>query len=222
MGDDDKRVDVSDFIRQAWDKGQPSGWFEPVYQAATSGEGRVPWARMQAHSLLADWLEHAGIRGDGRRALVIGCGLGDDAEALNRHGFDVVAFDISPTAIDWAQERFAGSGVEYLVADLFDLPAEWRGAFDFVLEINTLQALPYDKMPEAARNIADCVNPGGDLLVICFGREPDDPHQGIPWPLSRKELATLTEAGLTETAFDVYPSGEMYQFRVRYHRDPSV
>ncbi|MCC5670705.1 class I SAM-dependent methyltransferase [Nostoc sp. CHAB 5784] len=41
----------------------------------------------------------------GQKALVIGCGLGDDAEAIASLGFEVTAFDISPTAIAWCQER---------------------------------------------------------------------------------------------------------------------
>ncbi|MDZ7952448.1 hypothetical protein [Nostoc sp. DedQUE09] len=35
----------------------------------------------------------------GQKALVIGCGLGDDAEALAHLGFEVTTFDISPTAM---------------------------------------------------------------------------------------------------------------------------
>ena len=34
------------------------------------------------------------------KALVVGCGLGDDAEWLEEIGFDVTAFDISKSSID--------------------------------------------------------------------------------------------------------------------------
>jgi hypothetical protein len=37
---------------------------------------------------------------------------------------------------------FPQSAVDYRVADLFDAPSEWRGAFDLVHELYTLQALP--------------------------------------------------------------------------------
>lgn len=39
------------------------------------------------------------------RAVVIGCGLGDDAEYLASMGYEVTAFDISPTAIAMCHTR---------------------------------------------------------------------------------------------------------------------
>ena len=64
------------------------------------------------------------------RAITIGRGLGDDAEALVQHGYHVTAFDIFPSAIALCQKRYPDSTVDYLVADLFDYPTEWRQGFD--------------------------------------------------------------------------------------------
>ena len=58
------------------------------------------------------------------RALDVGCGLGDNAAALARAGFEVTAFDISPTAIDWAKARFSSEDINWLAADLLDPPVE--------------------------------------------------------------------------------------------------
>ena len=41
----------------------------------------------------------AASRAEGSRALVVGSGLGDDAEHVASLGFDTVAFDVAPTAI---------------------------------------------------------------------------------------------------------------------------
>ena len=49
---------------------------------------------------------------NGKKALKIGCGLGDDAEYLTETGMEVTAFDISETAIRWCHERFPDSRVE--------------------------------------------------------------------------------------------------------------
>lgn len=68
-------------------------------------------------------------------ALVVGCGLGADAEYIARLGFDTVAFDVAETAIRLARERFPESTVDYVVRDLLDPPAEWLRAFDLVAEI---------------------------------------------------------------------------------------
>lgn len=60
----------------------PSGWFEVLYAEANGNSGQVPWARNTTHPYLQDWLDCHASPGDGRSALVIGCGLGDDAEAV--------------------------------------------------------------------------------------------------------------------------------------------
>ena len=57
-------------------------------------------------------------------------------------GYDTTGFDYSPDAIAWARKRFPHSKVNYETADLFDLPKNWREAFDLVSEIYILQALP--------------------------------------------------------------------------------
>jgi DNA-binding NarL/FixJ family response regulator len=81
--------------------------------------------------------EHKPI--SGMRAVTIGCGLGDDAEAMSRYGYQVTAFDISPSAIEMCRKRYPDSGVEYIVADLFALPTEWQHGFNLVYECNTIQ-----------------------------------------------------------------------------------
>jgi SAM-dependent methyltransferase len=209
---------ISRLIREAWDRGDPTGWFEPLYARAANGEGVVPWAHMQPNPELTGWLQTRGVDGAGRRALVIGCGLGDDAEELAGRGFAVTAFDISATAIDWCRQRFPQSPVDYQVADLFQLPAEWRGAYDFVLESRTIQSLPHDLCAPACAAVAATLAPGGTLLVLCLGREPHEDRGGIPWPLSRAELSAFQQQGLIERSFEVYDEGGSRRFRVEYTR----
>ena len=81
-------------------------------------------------------MDERGVEGEGRSAIVIGCGLGDDAEALQQLGFQVTASDIAATAIDWCHQRFPNSNVNYRVADLFNLDPTWHAAFDTDLTIN--------------------------------------------------------------------------------------
>jgi len=82
------------------------------------------------------------IKVAGKKAIVIGCGVGDDAEALSTFGYKVTAFDISQEAIKLCKNRYPESSVEYLVANLFDYPKVWRESFDVVYECNTIQVLP--------------------------------------------------------------------------------
>ena len=88
-------------VAQALSAGDPTGWFEPLYAAAEQGAAIVPWDRGGApHWLLTTWAERTALAGGGRRALVVGCGLGADAEYIAGRGFAVLAFDISASAIN--------------------------------------------------------------------------------------------------------------------------
>jgi SAM-dependent methyltransferase len=169
--------------------------FEAIYAEAGDDLGSVPWAKLEPLPALVEWLDTQ-EPGGGRAALVIGSGLGDDAEELARRGWVVSAFDVSPTAIEQARKRFPETTVDYRAADLFDLPAEWRGRFDLVVEIRTLQAIPIAERAAGPAAIAATVAPGGRLWVSILGRDEHLPGGGIPWPLVPAELAELEAAGL--------------------------
>ena len=172
--------------------GDPTGWFERLYAEAAAGDGGVPWDRGSPHRLLVQWAEARGLSGGGARALVVGCGLGDDAEYVAAHGFAVVAFDISPSAIESARRRYPGSPVRYVVANLLAPPAGWQGAFDLVVESLTLQALPDPPRRDAVRRLGSLVAPGGTLLVHARAADPgDERDSGPPWGLTRAELDAI-------------------------------
>ena len=78
--------------------GEPTSWFEPLYAAAGRGEVSVPWAARAPNPHLLDWLDGSPVEVSGRKVLVVGCGLGDDAEAVAARGGIVTAFDIAPSA----------------------------------------------------------------------------------------------------------------------------
>jgi hypothetical protein len=50
--------------------------------------------------------------------------------------------------------------------------------------------------------LAELIAPGGTLLVICRGRNANDPADGPPWPLVREELDAFRAAGLDVQSFD--------------------
>lgn len=174
---------------RAREQGQPSQWFEPLYQAAHGDARCVPWADLEPHPLLQD----PAPRG---RAAVVGCGLGDDAEWVAARAESVWAFDVSATAVEWAKQRWPDTRVQYEQADLFALAPERLGAFDWVVEVYTLQALPPESRAAASRAIASLLAPGGELWIITRIR-PDDGEWGpVPWPLLRRELDALASMGL--------------------------
>jgi SAM-dependent methyltransferase len=216
------RRKAGDLARESIAAGDPVGWFETLYQQADGDTGAISWADLAPNPNLVAWLDREKVEGNGRRALKIGCGLGDDAEELARRGFLVTAFDVSPTAIEWCYTRFPTTTVKYVVHDLLSDQCEWAADFDFVLESYTLQVLPEDVRAKAIPCVARFVAPGGELLVIARGREPNDPPGTMPWPLLRSELAAFTGAGLTEVRFEDFMDAEsppVRRFRIHYRRD---
>jgi SAM-dependent methyltransferase len=199
----------------------PLGWFEDVYASAQGNELVIPWASLSPNSFMRDWLdEHPFPRG--KKALVVGCGLGDDAEDLDRRGFQVTAFDISPTAIQWSRERFAKTRVHYEVLDLFQAPPRWRRSFDFIWEAYTLQSLLSPLKEKAIQRISHWVARKGTLLVVTRGKDKEDFVQGPPWPLIMEQMALFEDSGLKQFEFKDFKDPEKptirrflgcYQFR---------
>lgn len=207
------RMRLKRLAAESTKNGDPTGWFEVFYRAARGNAAAIPWAHLTANPLLIEWITHQQTRCEGKSALVAGCGLGDDAEALARYGFAVTAFDISPEAIHWCRQRFPSSPVRYVVADILALPGAWSQRFDFIVEAYTLQSLPDEALrSHAAMNLARCVAPNGSLLVICRGREQHEERGTMPWPLTRAELNVFQRQGLREVAFEDLSD----------HEDPSV
>ena len=178
-------------------RGDDTGWFETLYAAAERGVAIVPWADLAPYPRLASALAAVAPAGVGR-ALVVGCGLGDDAEHVAALDFSTVAFDISPSAVAAARRRFPDSMVDYVVADLLSPPRSWIGAFDLVVEVFTLQVLTGAARRTAVARLARLVAPGGRLLVIARAREEHEPRGEMPWPLTRAELESFRTHGLIE------------------------
>jgi SAM-dependent methyltransferase len=212
------RQRLTELAQQMLPRGDFSGFFDAVYATAKGDASGVPWADLQPHPVAQAWLEQQRLRGENHRALVVGCGLGDDAEELAGRGFQVTAFDVSPNAIAWCKQRFPASPVDYLVADLLEAPARWRQAFDFVLEVYTLQALPRRLRTSAIASVAQFVAPGGQLLVVCRGRDPQDDPGNMPWPLARDELAHFAQVGLREMLLEDVRDEDGRHFRALYQR----
>ncbi|MDQ3800173.1 MAG: class I SAM-dependent methyltransferase [Acidobacteriota bacterium] len=184
------------------EKGDAVGWFDALYAEAAGNHEHIPWADLAPNKFLFRFAEKTNLRGDGRKALVVGCGLGDDARYLHDLGFKVTAFDISPTAIEWAKKLHAETDIEFFAADLFDPPPEWRAAFEFVLEVYTIQPLPLEIREKVIDSIAQFVAENGKLLVVTRGREDDEQPLELPWALSRRDLSRFEFNNLKQTHFE--------------------
>lgn len=198
-------------VRVHQERDDPTGWFDSIYSSAGGDHTAVFWADLAANPYLLEWLKEHPAKMSGKRAIAIGCGVGDDAEAMAEYGYEVTAFDIAPSAIELCQNRFKETKVDYLVADLFESPKEWFETFDLVYECNTIQVLPGEYRTLARDAMVGFLAEGGDILVSCRSRLSGEEEEAIPLPLDRHEIDGFIRCGLSEEAFMAYDDDQSPQ-----------
>jgi len=192
-------------VKSYQEKDDPTGWFDSIYKDANGDYKKVFWADLEPSPYLVSWLKKDLIQKQNKKACVIGCGVGDDAEALSSFGFEVTAFDISPSAIELCINRYKNTKVNYVVADLFDYPKEWFGSFDVVYECNTIQVLPDDYRRKARVAMSSLLAKDAYILVSCRSRNEGEKEDEIPLPLTKSEIDKFTkEDKLKEISFLAY------------------
>lgn len=197
-----EKSEIRDLAESYVERGDPTGWFEQVYQDADGKNEQVVWADLVPNPCLVDWLRQN--CSDGKRAIVVGCGLGDDVAYLAENGLEVIGFDVSETAIQMSQKRFPEISKLFRVADLFNPPTDWQPGFDLVFECNTIQALSGEWRVKALNGIADLVAPGGVVLVSCRSRQKGQKENEFPLPLDQAEIAGFERAGLKQLSLKCY------------------
>lgn len=172
-------------------------FFDGRYAAAQRDATKIPWEDNQPNPALVAWMNAIAPQQVrcGAQVIVIGCGLGNDARELISRGYDVTAFDISPTAISWAREIDPEHADVYHEVDLLNAPPKWRHRFDLAIEIYTVQSLPPISRVRVLRAMRELLHPHGALLLIARGADrPAAIEDGPPWPLTREELMEAVNA----------------------------
>lgn len=194
-----------------------SAWFNDLYTKHENNHDNIPWARKDVNPLLQTYLEttkeHKG------KALVIGCGLGDDAYALDLAGYDVLAIDVSQKALDIAKKRFANSNVIFEKQDIFDMPQKYYENFDFVFEALTIQSLPVEFRQKMIKAVANTVVKSGKLLVVAH--KHNGYNDGPPWPLTDEDISLFKTHDLKELSFELINETSQIsdaKFRVLYSK----
>jgi len=193
-----------EMVRSFQERDDPTGWFDSIYSDVKGDHRAVFWADLEPNPYLVEWMNENPIHSKKKRAIAVGCGVGDDAEALSAAGYDVVAFDISPNAIKLCKNRYRDSSVEYIKADLFNYPSHWKEAFDVVYECNTIQVLPGKYRIQARDAMVSFLAKDARILVSCRSREIGKELDGIPLALDKDEMDGFIKAGLCEESFVAY------------------
>lgn len=152
-------------------------------------KGEMPWEKGAPSPGLVDFLTAECVTG---RVLVPGCGLGHDVRALAAQGAEAVGLDIAPSAVEAARRVPPVANERFELGNLFDLPPEMRGAFDWVWEHTCFCAIDPSMRVAYVEAVHGALKPGGHLLAV-FYLDPGNttPGEGPPFEVSVAELDRL-------------------------------
>ena len=124
---------------------------------------------------------------------VIGCGRGYDAVTFAKEGFDVTAIDFAEPAVLEARERARKENVSLKVLreNIFDLPEELHGKFDYVLEYTCFCAISPERRFEYDRVVWQLLKPDGQLLGLFLPLDKEVEEGGPPWGVDIMDLHKL-------------------------------
>jgi SAM-dependent methyltransferase len=103
------------------------------------------------------------------KMLVVCAGRGYDAREFARHGFDVTAVDFAPSATK-EMDRLAEptAPTEIMQHDMFALPHELDGSFDYVLEYTCYCAIDPKRRTEFVNLVDRLLKTGGAYISLAF------------------------------------------------------
>lgn len=181
---------------------QPTTWWEGLY--ATSDVATLPWYTPELDRDIEE--AFARHRIDTGRILDLGTGPGTQAMQLARRGFDVLATDISPSAIRKAKAaaKKARLPIHFRVDDILRSRLG-SDAADVIVDRGVFHVLPPDRRPVYVETVHRALRPGGWLFLKCFS----DKERGTygPHRIARNELRqsfrrTFEIVSIVDTAFD--------------------
>jgi methyl halide transferase len=158
------------------------------------------------------------------RILVPGFGWGWDVEALANQGYDVVGLEIAEAAVEGAAGRIGPrDNVELVVGDFFDLPKQWFGTFDVVVEHTCYCAFDRERWPDYVDITARLLKPGGAVAGAFLHFDGSGPPNGTNPTDLRAQFGRRFDIERLETWPDPFPKLDEPQllavFRVQ---DPAL
>jgi cyclopropane fatty-acyl-phospholipid synthase-like methyltransferase len=162
---------------------QPPTWWEGLY--ATSDVSSLPWYTPVLDKDFERALRQHSL--EGKRILDLGTGPATHAINLAKRGFEVIATDISPSAIEKAKAaaNAADVKIDFRVDDI--LHSELRANLvDVIVDRGVFHVLPPDQRPVYVDTVYRILRPRGWLLLKCFSDK--EPGTYGPYRIAAKEL----------------------------------
>ncbi len=153
--------------------------------------GELPWDTGHPDPLLVTFVESGGVAPG--RALEIGCGTGTNAIWLAERGFDVLAVDVSPLAIEKARAKLQAKTLQCKFATM-DFLGETppSDAFDFVFDRGCFHI--FDDSEERSRfatRVAKALAPSGKWLSLIGSTEGALRDTGPPRRSAREVVSAI-------------------------------
>ena len=186
----------------------PTGDWEKLY--ATSDVATLPWYNPDLDTDIERALKTHRL--SGRRLLDLGTGPATQAMNLAKRGFDVVATDISGSAIEKAKAsaKEAGLSITFLVDNVLHSRLA-ANLVDVIVDRGVFHVLPKDKRPVYVGTVHRVLRPNGWLFLKCFSNK--EPGTWGPHRIAEPELIgyfrrTFEILSVVETVFqgNVKPS----------------
>jgi ubiquinone/menaquinone biosynthesis C-methylase UbiE len=149
---------------------------------------KLPWNAGGPNPDLVKWVQSGRIPPG--QALDLGTGPGHDAVYLIQQGFNVIAIDISPSAVKIARENASTHGLFgfFQQGDIRNIPVEDKFV-DFAYDRGCFHVLAAEDRPKAVNEIARVLRRGGLFMLFVFS-DKETWKEG-PHCFSRKELEDL-------------------------------
>lgn len=148
---------------------------EPIHWNDRYRDGNLPWDTGRPSSELQRVLSENGVQPC--RVLEIGCGTGTNSVWLAQQGFQVTGIDLSPLAVEQAEERARAAAVNahFLSADVLHFP-ELGESFEFFFDRGCYHAVRREAPEQYAPAVARQLAAGGRGLILAGNaREPHAP-----------------------------------------------
>lgn len=181
--------------------------WETRYQVGSTG-----WDRGSSSINLSYWLDNDLLKPC--RILIPGCGNGYEVLTLAKRGFDVVAIDIAPSAINNLQTMLDEQNLtaKLVLGDFFTWQPNLK--FDAIFEQTSLCALPpelweqYEKqlfswLKSQAKLFAQFMQTGkeGGPPFHCELKDMSELFSTTKWTWSEEYISQEKEPGMTERLF---------------------
>ncbi|MEI4488797.1 SAM-dependent methyltransferase [Frigidibacter sp. MR17.14] len=152
---------------------QDAKWFEALYCDATD-----PWSYRTSRYEAQKYADTLALlpRARYKRALEIGCSIGEMSKLIAQRSERLLALDFAPSAISDARELKIPNA-DFIIATV---PRDWpRGPWDLIVMSEILYYLDSRCIDELAECIARDLSPDGQCLLVNYAGETQTALSGI-------------------------------------------